>query len=168
MYSKSYYTHKAWDLLCNECDQDMHPCYIITTISSYGFSGALHPHENGWGLPATHLQPTMRHCYWRLASYFRVWSTQQTDVYAGHTSQRQRHTEPTGPNDTASSWHFPNSANTPTYKFCGRPPVTRRSYFWTEYGPIHTYHAVPLPIPCRDPAILRTRAVYSYCGTGSV
>jgi hypothetical protein len=33
---------------------------------------------------------------------------QQTDVYAGHTSQRRRHTEPTGPNGTTLSWHFRN------------------------------------------------------------
>jgi hypothetical protein len=48
------------------------------------------------------------------------------DVYAENTSQRRRHTEPTGPNGTASSLHFRNSADKTTSKFCGLPRVKRR------------------------------------------
>ena len=48
------------------------------------------------------------------------------DAYAENTSQRRRHTEPRGPNSTASRFHFRNSADTPTSKFCSIPRVKRR------------------------------------------
>jgi hypothetical protein len=116
---------------------------------------------------------------WLRTSVSEPHTRQQTDVYAGHTSQRRRHTEPTGPNGTAftRSWHFPNSVDTPTYKFCGLPPITRRSStFELSMGRFtHT-----MPFPCPYPAatlsfsehgqfiVTVVLAVYSYCGTGSL
>jgi len=64
------------------------------------------------------------------------------DFYAENISPRRRHTEPIGPNGTASSLHFRNSADTLTSKFYG---LLRVKQLWTNNNNIYPTAIGPPP-----------------------
>lgn len=143
-----HYKHKAWDLLCNECDQDMYPRHISRRYPRMDSVELYIRTKTIWDF-----RPLIcnRRCVTATNGWLRTFmSDPRKKRHLRKKTLRNdgRYTEPIGPNGTASSLHFRNSADTPTSKFLLSPSCqTTGQYFWTEQIIISFTHSSQLISP---------------------